>query len=165
MGYGKLTMPTVLTVCRLPGRFMITEEDISRADAAGALRTEKGPVAKSAWYDSRVDRVFIALSTGYEIAFAPSTAQGLESATVSDLDTIEITPSGFGIHFPKLDADLYLPALIEGSMGSKKWMAAYLGAIGGSVTSTAKAEAARANGAKGGRPRKLIRSKTERTPV
>jgi hypothetical protein len=31
------------------------------------------------------------------------------------LDEIEITPSGFGIHFPKLDADLYVPGLLRRS--------------------------------------------------
>jgi len=39
------------------------------------------------------------------------------------LEEIEITPSGYGIHFPKLDADLYLPALLQGFTGSRKWMA------------------------------------------
>jgi hypothetical protein len=70
------------------------------------------------------------------------------------LDPIEISPSGFGIHFPKLDADLYLPALLEGLLGSRAWMAARLGARGGKATSPAKISAARANGRLGGRPRK-----------
>jgi hypothetical protein len=47
----------------------------------------------------------------------------LEKATPAQLEPIEISPSGFGIHFPKLDADLYLPALLEGFLGSRKWMA------------------------------------------
>jgi len=84
---------------------------------------------------------------------APDDAQGLEHATPAGLSTIEITPSGLGIHFPKLDADLYLPALLEGFLGSQKWMAARLGAAGGKSKSAAKRSAARANGALGGRPR------------
>ena len=70
------------------------------------------------------------------------------------LELIEISPSGYGIHFPKLYADLYLPALLEGFLGSRKWMVARLGAQGGKSRTTAKASAARANGALGGRPRK-----------
>jgi hypothetical protein len=78
----------------------------------------------------------------------------LEHAKIDDLGEIEISPSGLGIHFPKLDADLYLPALLEGFLGSRRWMATEMGKRGGRVTSDAKATAARENGKLGGRPRK-----------
>jgi hypothetical protein len=94
------------------------------------------------------------LTSGAEFAFAPRTAQGLEAATASDLHEIEISPSGFGLHFPKLDADLWLPALLEGNFGTTRWMAARLGAQGGKARSAAKTRAARANGKLGGRPHK-----------
>jgi hypothetical protein len=48
-------------------------------------------------------------------------------AKPADLDVIEISPSGLGIHFPKLVADLYLPALLEGFFGSRHWTAAKAG--------------------------------------
>ena len=60
---------------------------------------------------------------------------------------------GYGLHWEKLDADLSIPALIVGIFGSKAWMQE-LARRGGASTSPAKAAAARANGAKGGRPRK-----------
>jgi hypothetical protein len=119
------------------------------------------PAAVAARYDSERDRVFIELSTGGEFAFPPHSAQELEAAKPADLDVIEISPSGFGLHFPKLDADLWLPALLEGVFGSKNWMAARLGARGGRVKSKAKARAARANGKLGGRPRKRRRGKAK----
>ena len=112
------------------------------------------PSAVAARYDRARDRVVVDLSTGYEVAFAPRRAQGLERAKPADLEAIEISPSGFGLHFPKLDADLWLPALLEGVFGSRRWMAARLGARGGKAKSKAKARAARANGKLGGRPRK-----------
>ncbi|MFP5205529.1 MAG: DUF2442 domain-containing protein [Acidobacteriota bacterium] len=116
--------------------------------------TATHPHATSARYDRRLGRVLIELSTGIAVAFSPRDAQGLEGATAVQLKTIEISPSGFGIHFPKLDADLYLPALLEGLLGSRKWMASRLGAKGGAARSSAKAAAAKRNGRKGGRPRK-----------
>ena len=61
---------------------------------------------------------------------------------------------GFGLHFPKLDADIYLPALLEGILGSRNWVAAHLGALGGRAKSRAKAAASRRNGRLGGRPKK-----------
>ncbi|HZS28339.1 MAG TPA: hypothetical protein VFB76_14000 [Candidatus Angelobacter sp.] len=74
------------------------------------------------------------------------------------MQEIEISPSGFGIYFPKLDADLYLPAILEGLLGSKKWMAARLGQVGGKSRSAAKRAAARANGKLGGRPKRKSRA-------
>lgn len=112
------------------------------------------PHAVEARYDRRSGRIVIRLSNRIDIAFSPNDAEGLEDATASELAQIEITPSGLGIHFPLLDADLYLPALLEGFLGSRRWMAARMGKAGGSSTSSAKAEAARRNGSKGGRPRK-----------
>jgi hypothetical protein len=46
--------------------------------------------------------------------------------------------------------------LLEGILGSKKWMAARLGAVGGKQTSTEKKKVPRANGKLGGRPRKAV---------
>jgi hypothetical protein len=129
-------------------------DEFDRANERGARRRADGPAAVAARYDAKRDRVVVALASGGEIAFPPRRAQGLERAKPSDLAMIEISPSGLGLHFPKLDADLWLPALLEGVFGSRQWMAARLGARGGKVKSKAKARAARANGKLGGRPRK-----------
>ena len=130
-------------------------DEFSAATRRGAERRATGPIAVAAHYDRRRDRIVVGLSTGAELAFPPRIAEGLERAAPSDLTDIEISPSGFGIHFPKLDAHLYLPALLQGAFGSKRWMAAQLGAAGGKARSPAKRAAARANGKRGGRPRKL----------
>lgn len=132
---------------------MVNPEELERANARAVQRRETGPVAVSARYDRRVHRVVIGLASGIEVAFQPQDAQGLEAAKPTDLDVIEISPSGLGLHFPKLDADPYLPALLEGFLGSHRWSAAKLGKQGGSTKSEAKAQAARANGRRGGRPR------------
>jgi len=115
------------------------------------------PRAVSARYDRENGRVVIRLSSNLDVSFSPNNAQGLEKATPSQLDEIEISPSGLGIFFPKLDADLYLPALLQGFLGSRKWMASRLGQAGGKSRSAAKQKASRANGKLGGRPRKVSR--------
>jgi hypothetical protein len=115
------------------------------------------PRAVSAHYDRETGRVVIRLSSNLDVSFSPNDAQGLEKATPSQLDEIEISPSGLGIHFPKLDADLYLPALLQGFLGSRRWMASRLGQVGGKSRSAAKKKASRANGKLGGRPRKVSR--------
>ena len=115
------------------------------------------PRAVAAHYDRRNDRIVIELSSKVAISFSPRDAQGLENARASELEKIEITPSGFGIHFPRLDADLYLPGLLEGFFGSRQWMASRLGQMGGKSRSAAKKAASRANGKLGGRPKKAAR--------
>lgn len=74
------------------------------------------------------------LSSGIEIGFAPRDAEGLRDAIHEDLAEIEVEALGPGLHFPRIDAGLYvpaLPALLEGVLGSRNWMAARLGAAGG----------------------------------
>lgn len=133
---------------------IVQDADFEAAARRGEQRLKKGPVAVVARYDPLSGRVVIELDSGLEIAFRPQQAQGLETATPTDLSEIEISHSGQGLHFPAIDADLYLPALLDGFLGSKAWMAARMGEVGGRATTQAKQTAARANGRQGGRPRK-----------
>ncbi len=133
---------------------MTMSDEFKEATNRGAQRREREPFAVSACYDRRIGRVVIALNTGIEIAFSPHCIQGMEKSSPADLSEIEITPSGFGVHFPKIGMDIYVPALLDGVLGSKNWMAARLGQKGGSVRSKAKTAASRANGKLGGRPRR-----------
>lgn len=134
---------------------MAPKDSYRAATERGLRQRRKTPQAVAARYDRKNRRVVVSLSSGVDISFAPSAAEGLENATASQLQPIEITPSGMGIHFPKLDADLYLPALLEGVLGSRRWLASKLGTTGGKSTSGAKKLASRANGHLGGRPRKV----------
>jgi|ERR1035437_3583872 hypothetical protein len=132
----------------------ITSQEYKEATARMKVMKASTPAAIAAYYDRKTKKIVVDLSTGLGVFFSPQDAQGLENATPAQLSDIEITPAGFGLHFPKLDADLYVPGLLDGAMGSRKWMAARLGAQGGKARSLAKRTAARANGALGGRPRK-----------
>ncbi len=131
----------------------ITERELNQAETRMAQVREAG-YAVSARYDPRRSRIVVALSTGVELAFPTRLAEGLANASPEDLADIEISPAGLGLHWPRLDADLYVPALLQGVFGSKTWMARQLGAEGGRARTLAKAAAARENGRKGGRPRK-----------
>ena len=93
------------------------------------------------------------MSTGVTLLVPVSKVEGLKRATPAKLADIEISRSGLGLRWPKLDADLYVPGLIKGEFNPKRMMAATLGATGGKVRSEAKAAAARENGKLGGRPR------------
>jgi hypothetical protein len=130
------------------------KDEFEAANHRAATVLARTPTAIAAHYDRRTGVVVIDLSSRLSVSFKPQDAQGLEGAKPAQLAEIEISPSGLGLHFPKLDADLYLPSLLEGFLGSRRWIAAQLGKAGGQARSVAKARAVRANGKLGGRPRK-----------
>ncbi len=132
---------------------VITETELATAEARmESLRTNG--YAISARYNRQRRRIIVALSTGVELTFPSSMAQGLADADHADLSAIEISPSGLGLHWPQLDADLYVPALMQGIFGTKAWIAREMGASGGRARSAAKSAAARENGKRGGRPKR-----------
>ena len=132
----------------------ITEQELTQAEARMEATRAAGH-AVSARYDRRRSRIVVALNTGVELTFPTRLAEGLADASPENLAEIEISPAGLGLHWPKLDADLYVPALLQGVFGSKQWMARQLGAEGGRSRTAVKVAASRANGRKGGRPRKF----------
>ena len=132
---------------------MAPRDEFDRANARAKDRLTTTPTVVTARYDPETDRVVIGLSNHLEVSFPAHAVEGLETATPEDLSSIEIDPPGFGLHFPRLDADLYVPALLQGVFGSERWMAARLGARGGKARTTAKAASSRRNGKLGGRPR------------
>ena len=145
-----MTDPTAPT---LPDWVQAELQRAPQAAALGAVRAGAHLQATAARYDARHKRVVVELANGSQFAFPPALAQGLEHARAADLAVIEISPLGTGLHWPRLDADLSVEGLLAGLFGSRAWMRQHAARAGRS-TSPAKAEAARANGAKGGRPRK-----------
>ena len=133
----------------------LTDAEVRQAEKRLQARLKEQPHATSARYDRRDARIVVGLSNGLELGVPVDRAHGLAGAKPADLADIEISPSGLGLHWPRLDADLYLPGLLEGVFGTRRWMAQLMGKAGGRSTTTAKQKAARANGKLGGRPRKV----------
>lgn len=132
----------------------LTDAQINAALERGRTARSHEPRAAAARYDRRSGRVVVELANGCTFAFPPQLAQGLEAATEEQLSQVEILGAGSGLHWEALDTDLSIPDLLAGLFGTK----AYLAQQAGRATSPAKAAAARANGAKGGRPRRSAHS-------
>jgi hypothetical protein len=128
-----------------------TDAEIEAANERGRIARETEPRALSARYDRRAKRIVVELASGATFAFPPALAQRLRDASADELAEIEVSAGGYGLHWPRIDEDFSVPGLVNGVFGTAKWMAAKAGR----ATSDAKAAAARANGAKGGRPRKM----------
>lgn len=134
----------------------LTDTQFDEAEARGRKILDSEPRAASARYDRRSGRVVIELLNGCAYAFPVRLVQDLQDAGEDDLAKIETDRIGLNLHWPSLDVDLYVPALVAGIFGTRAWMAGELARIAGSSKSPAKAAAARTNGAKGGRPRKSV---------
>jgi hypothetical protein len=128
----------------------LTDAAIDAALERGKTTRLNEPRAAAARYDRESDRVIVELTNGCTFAFPRRLAQGLEAATEDQLAQVEVLGTGFGLRWEALDADLSVPDLLAGLFGTK----AYMARRAGQTTSPAKAAAARANGMKGGRPRK-----------
>ena len=129
----------------------LTDSEIDAVNERGRIARQTEPrAAVTVRYDRKTDRVIVDLTNGSIFAFPPRMAQRLEAATDDELAAVEILGAGYGLHWDALDANFSVPGLLAGLFGTE----AYLARRAGQATSPAKAAAARANGAKGGRPRK-----------
>jgi hypothetical protein len=138
---------------RNPHKIITTDRQIDAAlDRAQGFSDSDRCVVK-ARYDSQGDRITLFLADGVNVSIPRKYLQGLESATRAEVSDIEILGQGTGLHWPQLDVDHYVPGLLNSIFGTRRWMSE-LGRRGGTSSSEAKAEAARINGLKGGRPRK-----------
>jgi hypothetical protein len=136
----------------------VTEAQFERAEARGQKMLETAPRATAARYEPATGRVVVELTNGCTYAFPTHLVQDLQDGNPDALAGVEVDGLGFNLHWPALDVDLYVPSLLSGIFGTRAWMTRELARVAGQTTSPAKAAAARSNGAKGGRPRKVVRA-------
>ncbi len=101
---------------------MATDREWKAAGRAMSDMRKHVPHAVAATYSSKVRRLLVTLSDGLEIALDPARLQTLENARPADLKRIEINAGGYELFFPALDDGIWIPGLLAGLMGSRKWM-------------------------------------------
>ena len=137
-----------------------TDAEIEAAMARVRSEADDTPSAVAVKYIAGYDIYIVSLNDGSRMVLQRERLQGLQKATKQQLSNVEILGRGTGLHWRDLNVDLYIPALRKGIFGNKHWMKE-MGRIGGRVTSEAKAQSSRLNGAKGGRPKKHLIVKSE----
>ena len=122
------------------------------AEVRARIRRERPaePRAVSARYDAPSGRVLVELNNGCVFGFPAWMVPGTSRATPDELANVSVQARGEAITFEELNADTDVNGLLLEVLHVRDWAAKYLG----SMTSPAKAEAARENGKKGGRPRR-----------
>ena len=129
----------------------ISDEEIEAAIERGKVEMQDPlrPRALAVVYLPIEDKIVLTLPTGAELAIPRKQLQGLADAEPSDVARFKLEVDGLSLHWESLDVDHYVPALIDGFFGNRRWMSE-LGKIGGASRSDAKQSAARKNGRKGG---------------
>ena len=112
----------------------------------------KGRRAVGVRYDRAADRVMLELTNGFVFGFPPRAIPALAQASRTDLAAVRLSPGGGALRWEALDADLSVPGLLLASVDRPDRLRE-LARLAGQTRSAAKAAAARANGAKGGRSR------------
>lgn len=120
-----------------------TELEFEAITRRTAQRMKRQLLAVDARYDRRGERVMITLNNSTVVGFPLSVLPGLEHATPEDLPNIEVESGGYGLHVASLDADISIPTLLADQLGSTLMK-----------RTIARANASKANGRMGGRPRK-----------
>jgi hypothetical protein len=104
----------------------------------------------------------VALTNGSAFSVPIEKVPGLERASMDDAAAVSLDAVGMGLHWDQLDVDLSVIGLARIALGASNLLTA-AGKAGGEMRSTAKTEAARRNGLKGGRPKrarpKIMRDK------
>ena len=129
------------------------DEKSHAAALARGRKTIAAPTALvQAYYDGFSDAIILTMKNGLSLRLPRATISELRKTTAKQLEHIEISPLRDSISIEAADVDIYVPGLLNDLMGDM--LRKELSRSGGKATTAAKAEAARANGRKGGRPHK-----------
>ena len=131
--------------------------DVQPDESSDEAWSKEGHLAVAARYLHAEQALEIDLANGCRLTVPGHLIEGLMDGTETDRAMIEISPVGYGLHWPALDLDLSVPGLVAGVTGTRRWMDGLRAARAGKAVSEAKSAAARRNGAKGGRPRNAPR--------
>lgn len=89
----------------------VFDEQYERAKLDAATADTLEPRIRQAYYDRESGLVVIGLQNGESFSFSPLTIEELARGSMDDLAQVEVSPSGDGLHWEKLDADIGLIAL------------------------------------------------------
>jgi len=130
---------------------MAVDQDRVTKQEFGTARIRPGePVPVHAYYDCAGDRLIIVMNNGVEIAVPRRTVRGIAEARPDQLGEAEI--AGCSVYWPGADELLDIQETVIDLFDIRT----HLARIAASVRTPATAAASRRNGAKGGRPRKVM---------
>ncbi|HEX3465979.1 MAG TPA: hypothetical protein VHS78_18165 [Candidatus Elarobacter sp.] len=133
------------------GRILTTAAEMKRAARAALEREATATKILHVRYERRRDALSVDLSTGVSLVVPRVLIPGFAKAPPSAVADVAIDPGSESLWSDTVDDGVLLEQLVEIAAGDEL-LQVLGGRIAGRRRSVAKANAARANGAKGGRP-------------
>jgi hypothetical protein len=134
----------------------VTDAELLEAKRRWEVERAGRPIPASVRFDAVSERVIVEFTNGASFLFPARAVEGLQDASPHQLTDVELLGET-GLHWESLDVDYTIAGLMNGIFGTRAFMESrYREALrrGGQSRSEAKIAASRANGAKGGRPKK-----------
>jgi hypothetical protein len=131
----------------------VTDAELQAAKARWTEERAIRPIPVAARFDRESERIVVDFANGATFLVPARALEGLEHATLDELAEVELLGET-GLHWERLDVDYTIQGLMAGIFGSRAFLEAQR--RGGQSRSPAKIAASRANGAKGGRPKKTV---------
>jgi hypothetical protein len=129
----------------------VTDAELEAAKLRWTEERAGRPIPSAVRFDPVSERIVVDFVNGATFLVPARALEGLEQATAEELAEVELLGET-GLHWEALDVDYTIHGLMAGIFGSRAFLEAQR--RGGQSRSPAKVAASRANGAKGGRPKK-----------
>lgn len=160
----------------------VTDEELEAARQRGLESSITHVHATAVSFDAVRGELTLTLRGGLKLLVPTILLQGVAGAAPELIANATLIGRGSALHWEELDADFSIQDIAAGSFGTRQWMAhlneaglldaasrerqqlitqrdgaaVAMGRRGGAARTQAKAMAARENGKKGGRPRKVV---------
>ncbi|OCR23481.1 hypothetical protein AFK24_19070 [Pseudomonas syringae] len=135
---------------------VITEQGLQQAREQGRKRRNAGLLASTVEFLPAQKALLIGFADQCAIALPVRNYPELAHLSIQELESLELGFGGSAVCLEARDLHVSIAGLISASVPLMEMAACMIAARNGSRSSSAKAQAARQNGAKGGRPRKLV---------
>ncbi len=136
-----------------------SNQQFEEATKRGQETLDSSPKAKTISYNAKSKRIVIELESGVSAIIPIDLIEILQNATPEQIKDVEVAVEGLYLRWKSLDEDLFVPNLLQGVFGTRRWMdnlkehLSQAGRKGGASRSEAKRRSSAENGKKGGRPR------------
>ncbi len=131
----------------------ISDAEYAAALAAGRIEAEIEIRAQAVRYVPERDAIEIVTSRNAGFLIPRQWIGALQDIPTDELSKLEVWPDGSAIELEDRDIQISVHGLLTAMLPSRS-IAAVFASRGGQATSRAKRKSSRANGRKGGRPRK-----------
>ncbi|ALM84819.1 DUF2442 domain-containing protein [Bordetella sp. N] len=133
----------------------VTAEVLARAMDRGSKRRVSQLHAVAVQYVVAFKALLVSFADGSAIVFPVANYPEFAALSKRELDSVEVGFGGSALCLDSRDLHVSIDGLVSASQPLMELAALVIAARNGSKISEAKTQAARANGQKGGRPRKL----------